>query len=235
MAEDFPRLRVRRIAGDVHRIIPSRYPPVGLFDRAKTTEELADVFEVEALTNARLRQELGRIDLVPRTDWIVGPGTTPIMAAFCHPNRDGSRFSDGSYGVYYASTDEDTAMVESAFHRARFLRKSVGLGPTMVEMRRYITTLEHSLKILPSHLHAALLSPDPALYGPAQSFGGRLRGLGAWGLCYDSVRRPGGRCVAVLRPPALRPVQQTSHYKYHWDGVRIDYIERLDTAFRLVQ
>ena len=52
---------------------------------------------------ARLRQELGQLDLVPRERRISGPGTQPLMAAFTHLNPDGSRFSDGTYGVFYAA------------------------------------------------------------------------------------------------------------------------------------
>jgi hypothetical protein len=30
----------------------------------------------------------------------------------------------------------------------------------------------------------------------------------------------------VLRPRALKPVTQTSHYRYYWDGRAIVHVER---------
>src|SRR5437660_11568940 len=83
-----------------HRLVPSRFPPIGLFDRVARPEDLDAVFAVEAMTNDRVRDETGQLALVPPDDRVSGPGTTPIMAAFTHLNPEGSRFSDGSFGVY---------------------------------------------------------------------------------------------------------------------------------------
>ena len=65
-----------------YRIIPSRFPPVGLFDKVADPADLEAVFLVEAMTNDRLRDEAGDLSLVPPEDRVAGPGTTPIMAAF---------------------------------------------------------------------------------------------------------------------------------------------------------
>ncbi len=37
-----------------------------------------------------------------------------VMAPFTHLNPKGSRFSDGSYGVYYAAKRLSTAIAETA-------------------------------------------------------------------------------------------------------------------------
>jgi len=81
------------------RIVPSRFPPIQLFERVADPDDLEAVFELESLTNSRLRDEVGDIRLVPPEDRISGPGTAVIMAAFTHLNPDGSRFTDGTYGV----------------------------------------------------------------------------------------------------------------------------------------
>ena len=47
------------------RIIPSRFPPVGLFDRVTVPEDLEAIIELESMTNPRLRDEIGEIRLVP--------------------------------------------------------------------------------------------------------------------------------------------------------------------------
>jgi hypothetical protein len=104
------------------RIIPSRFPTIALFERVTAPDDLEAVFEVEALTNPRLRDEAGDIRLVSPDDRVSGPGASVIMAAFTHLNPQGSRFSDGSYGVFYAADDLDTAIAETAYHRERFMR-----------------------------------------------------------------------------------------------------------------
>ena len=89
-------LKTARIKWDPsYRLVPSRFPPVGLFDRVSDPADLEVVLAVESLTNDRLRNETGEIRLVPPEDRVSGPGTTPIMAAFTHLNPEGSRFSDG--------------------------------------------------------------------------------------------------------------------------------------------
>ena len=47
-----------------HRLVPSRFPPVGLFDRVARPEDLEAVFELEAMTNDRVRDEAGQVTLV---------------------------------------------------------------------------------------------------------------------------------------------------------------------------
>ena len=95
-----------------YRLIASRYPTVSLYDDIADPADLEVVFAIEALTNPRIRNDLGQLQLVPPEERISGAGSTPIMAAFTHLNPEGSRFSDGSYGVYYAAQDLDTAVAE---------------------------------------------------------------------------------------------------------------------------
>ena len=49
------------------------------------------------------------------------PGCGPIMAAFTHLNPNGSRFSDGSYGVFYCARGRHTAIEETRYHSTLFL------------------------------------------------------------------------------------------------------------------
>src|SRR5688572_20330643 len=96
-----------------HRIVASRFPPVGPWDRIAQPEDVEALAEIEGLTNPRIRSELGALSLIPRNRWAVGPGSTPIMAAFTHLNPEGSRFSDGSIGALYVSNTVETAIQEA--------------------------------------------------------------------------------------------------------------------------
>ncbi|HKY89775.1 MAG TPA: RES family NAD+ phosphorylase [Nevskiaceae bacterium] len=223
-ADHGPAPRTHLVKGSVHRLVASRYPPVGVFDTARDEDELRMLAELESLTNDRLRQELGQIRLVPAEEIMVGPGCTPIMSAFCHPTS--SRFSDGSFGVYYAALAVETAIAETRHHRERFLRDAA-LPAEVIEMRCYTTTLVKPMTRLPTEARHRKAILDPDSYAAGQGFGALLRARGAWGVYYDSVRhQPDGRCVGVLRPRALKPVTQTSHYRYYWDGRVIAHVER---------
>jgi hypothetical protein len=203
------------------RLVPSRYPPVGLFDSVADPADLEVVFAIEAIGNPRLRELAGELSLVPEEHRISGHGTSPIMAAFTHLNPEGSRFSDGSYGVYYAANDLDTAVAEVSHHRARFLSRTS--EPAIdVDMRCYRLAIKAELVDLnTSDGDAELLHPDR--YGASQQFAREHRGAGESGIGYASVRRPGGQCVALFTPRAtLPPANQAEHVTLRWNGKRID-------------
>lgn len=199
------------------RIVPSRFPPIGLFDRVADPDDLAAIVEIEALTNPRLRDELGQIELVPRNRRVTGPGTTPIMAAFTHLNPAGSRFSDGTFGVLYAAHEEVTAIRETVHHRARFLAYTRE-PPLRVEMRCYKTGVRGALHDLRNGYQA---EHDPDRYAASRMLAHALRAAGSDGIVYRSVRNPGGECIAAFYPDLVAPHVQTRHYQYVWDGVRI--------------
>ena len=201
------------------RLVPSRFPPVGLFDRVASAGDLDTVMDIEGLTNDRLREEVGDLKLVPDEERIFGPCTTPIMAAFTHLNPAGSRFSDGSYGVYYAANSVATAIAETIFHRERFLRATK--EPSIeIDMRSYASDVDDQFHDIrgQQETRPELYHPDPDRYGFAQSFAASLRAEGANGIVYESVRDAGGECIAVFKPRLLAPVAQGAHYCFVWDG-----------------
>lgn len=206
------------------RTVPSRFPPVGLFDRVASPDQLEAIYQLEGLTNPRLREEAGELSLVPPGDRVFGPGTAPIMAAFTHLNRSGSRFSSGNYGVYYCGSAEETAIRETVYHRERFLGNA-DAAPQTIDMRLYRANLAGELHDIREQPRAAeLLNPDS--YVASQTIGTRLRASGSNGIVYPSVRHSGGTCAAVFRPPLLGPARQSKHFGYRWDGQRItDVIE----------
>ena len=205
-----------------YRLIPSRYPTVGLYDRIADPADLDVVFAIEALTNPRIRDEIGQLQLVPPDERVSGPGATPVMAAFTHLNPDGSRFSDGSYGVYYAAQSLETAIAEVSHHRALFLAHT--REPAIdVDMRVITATLDAKLHDLRRLGPGGEPLFDPDAYGAGQALGRELRALASWGVQYPSVRHAGGLCVGVFRPRALRHARSGAHIALHWDGARITH------------
>ncbi|WP_198263931.1 RES family NAD+ phosphorylase [sulfur-oxidizing endosymbiont of Gigantopelta aegis] len=133
--------RQKNIKGLKHyRIIASRYPPVGLFEKLVDPDELDILFEIESLTNDRLREQVGDISLIANEDRMTGSGSSPVMAAFTHIGHP-SRFTEGqTYGVYYAGLNHGTAIKEICFHHERNL--SFTHEPACeLQMRCYVGTV----------------------------------------------------------------------------------------------
>lgn len=202
---------------DSSRLVASRFPPVSLYDRVADPADLDTVFAIEMLTNPRLRQEVGELSIVPQDERISGPGTTAVMAAFTHLNPEGSRFSDGSFGVYYAAIALETAIAEVSHHRSVFLKRTQ--EPAIeVDLRNYRATIAAHL----TDVRGAAPLHDPEDYAAPQALARQLVASGRDGVIYDSVRHPGGTCVALFRPKAVvPPVRQAEHISLVWDGHRI--------------
>lgn len=217
------RIRRRNLTGRrQYRIIPSRFPPIEIFETLADSDDLEILYAVEGLTNDRLRAAAGDLHRVPKEDWVTGPGATVVMAAFTHTGRS-TRFSDGTHGVYYAALDEDTAVAETVYHTARFLRETA--EPAIeVERRCYVGKVLQSLDDIRGLTWAALRDPDLATYPACQAFAAERRAAGSWGLNYLSARREGGECIAAFRTRAVSLPVQGKHFRYRWDGTHIDQV-----------
>jgi hypothetical protein len=206
-----------------YRIIPSRFPPIGLFERVANPEDLEAIFSIEAMTNDRLREDVGELQLVPAEDRVSGPGSSPIMAAFTHLNPEGDRFSNGSFGIFYAGKSLETAVAETRYHRARFLA-ATDEPAQEVDMRVYAVDLVADL-----HDIRPLRESHPAYYHPtryamSQELASTLREGGSDGVVYQSVRDDDGECVAIFKPRLLSNCRQERHLCYVWNGQVISAI-----------
>jgi hypothetical protein len=211
---------VRRIRWDpACRIVPTRYPSVFLFDRVADAADFDALYALESMTNDRLRDEAGVVGLVAPEDRVFGPGSGPIMAAFTHLNSDGSRFSDGSYGVFYAGRERATAIAETRHHHGRFLA-ATGEAAMHLPMRLYHVHIDSRLHDLRQPGVADRRVHDPDSYAVSQRLGAELRRQGSHGVAYRSVRNPGGQCAGLFKPRAARNCVHAAYLLYAWDGSR---------------
>jgi hypothetical protein len=206
-----------------YRIVSSRFPPISLYDRVADPRDLEAVHQIDMMTNPRLRDEVGDLSLVPPEDRVSGPGTTPIMAAFTHLNPDGSRFTSGSYGVYYAAADLATAIEETKHHRAKFML-ATNEPPMELDMRVYDARIRATLHDIRGQQASLPQVYDPDNYSASQNFAERLRDAGSDGIAYSSMRRLGGECFAIFRARLLSHCRQERHLSYVWDGERISMV-----------
>ena len=205
---------------DSCRLVPSRFPPVSLFEQVADPADLEMVFAIEALGNPRLRDAVGELRLVPLEQRVSGPGTSAIMAAFTHLNPEGSRFSDGSYGVYYAAHKLETAVAEVSHHRAIFLARTAE-PPIEIDMRCYRVKIKAKVAELRGVKDDKVYAPDS--YAASQVFARAVGAEGLAGVTYDSVRHPGGECAALFFPKALvPPAREAEHVTLRWNGERIE-------------
>lgn len=206
-----------------HRLIPSRFPPIALFERVADPADWDALYAVESLTNSRLRDEVGEISLVPPEDRVSGPGATFLMAPFTHLTDTGGRFSTSRFGAYYAARDVETAIHETVYHRERFLRatREPPIEIDMRELRADLVAELHDVRGMQSALSAVY---DPLGYSASQALASRLRASGSDGIAWDSVRHAGGECAAVFRPRRLANCRQSAHFCYAWNGARIDRV-----------
>ena len=208
------------------RIISSRFPPIHLFERVSSPEDWEALYWLESLTNPRLRDEVGEIELVPREDRVFGPGMSVVMAAFTHLNPDGSRFADSTFGAFYAAASVETSIAETRYHREVFLR-ATREGPIELDMRTYLCDVSatfHDIRGMRDQMPDIY---DPDSYVASQKLARSLKSAGSNGVVYDSVRHAGGQCLAVYRPRLVQNCRQGTHLRYVWDGERISRVYAL--------
>jgi len=194
-----------------HRLIPSRFPPIGLFDTVATAADLAAVMELVGWTNDRLVAE--RVARLPQEEWVYGvPNASIVMAAFLHVSPMGMRFNGPELGAWYASDDIRTAAAEVAHH----LRREIvarGLETMRRTYRAYAATLLGDYLNIKGRQaeYADVYAPDR--YDASQPFAEKIRATGGAGILYDSLRRRGAVNVVAYRPRKITEILQTDHYE----------------------
>jgi hypothetical protein len=209
------------------RIIRTLYPPIDLFEDIADPADWEALASAEAKFNPRVRQSIGDLANVPVPRRVAGPGASWVMAPFvhCSPLRPG-RFSDGSFGLYYAGDSTEVAIAETIHHHARFMRATNEAPGWTSQFRELIGSVDADLDDVADH--AALLDPDE--YGPSQAFGSERRAAGSNGITWPSVRYPGGYCIAAFWPDVVTIPTQGAHFAYHWNGTAVDYVKHLDNG-----
>jgi len=226
MTASYPALTVGEVRWQpCFRVISSRFPPIHLFERVANAEDWDALYWLESLTNPRLRDEVGEIELVPREDRVFGPGTSVIMAAFTHLNPEGSRFADNTFGAFYTAASLDTSIAETRYHRELFL-SATHEKPIELDMRTYLCDVAASFHNIRGKQDQMPDIYDPDSYTASQKLARALKLAGSNGIVYDSVRHP-GECLAVYRPRLIQNCRQGTHLRYIWDGKRISQVYAL--------
>ncbi|MEH6564334.1 MAG: RES family NAD+ phosphorylase [Halopseudomonas sp.] len=226
-AQTLPALPAADLRG--YRLVNSKFPPIAIFDDVASADEFEELYALQALTNPRLANQAGRLEMIPRQDIPFGiPGCSYAAAPFTHVNPDGSRFSDGSFGVLYLADSMDTALAEVRYHQQVYWCQVPDLRYERFVFRGLTTRFNEggALDALTIARSDAIYAPDD--YSASRRLGREALMTAAVGLRYHSVRQPDGVCWGLFTPRQVSSVVQTAHYEMIWSG-EIAAVHKLST------
>lgn len=208
--------RVKHLEGNWHRLIPSRFPPVDVFERLGSPELAARAKDLEMKSNPRLREKT----ILQATHPDIGEGSPQLQnwnhAPFAYANPEGSTFLHAGYRVLELVEGVRPALAFALWRREQFLERtqepSLGL-----DMRLLITPVKGDFV----DLSAEPFETDEA---KRRAIGAELYDEGAQGVLF---RRPEYRAVpalAVFDQAVLGRSVQSAHYRFAWDGKTIGKI-----------
>lgn len=141
-----------------------------------------------------------------------------VRFPFVPAHWSASRYSDGSFGVWYGSTAMDTTIYETAYHQRRLLIDSPKFDvepkwPVVIERRVHVVALDALLFDVRGKVRAAPALVDPVSYTLTQSVGGAVARGNHPGLLVRSARCAGDN-VAVMSPQYLSNVRDHCYLIY---------------------
>lgn len=202
---------------DTHRLIPAQFAEGGASVLTRLTEDghlLDGIFELDNATNDRLLAESGFQAGMDARELVFGiPSYRIINAAFCHAQKDGSRFNSSDRGAWYASFELETSQAEVAYHRRQWLQETHWEEREVAGYVDYLADFNadfHDIRGLKKHEECL----SPVSYAASQALARELFNSGSSGIVYPSVRRPDGTCIACFRPVLVTNVRTGSTFTF---------------------
>lgn len=216
-------------SGNAYRLIPSRFPPVNVYEGLVANDRLEEIVAVENLTNPRLRS-LDRLQKAPKSASNADPKLQNWnLAPFAYGNPDGTTFFGEDRPCLELSMEEQTALAVSVVKRQSFM-EATSEAPIGLDMRMLCTPV--------SGMFWDLREPAWSLSDLDQAeryeLGGQMP-ANAQGILFRPAERPTGTCLAIVTGDVLQKSQQTVHFRYVWDGKRIPLLYAFDNAGRPIE
>lgn len=210
-------LEINDLSIEAHRLVNSQFPPILLFEDVVSAEDFEVMYRLQSMVNPRLKAEIGELSLLPLDQIPFGiDGCSYVIAPFTHRNPNGSRFSDGSYGVLYLADTMRTALKEVEHHQYEYWTRVPELRfETFVFRGLSVTARPTSLK------DATALPMDDDIYklndySVSRSQGAIIRASHSDGIQYHSVRNKGATCWGLFSPKGVSRAVQSSHFEMVW-------------------
>ncbi len=218
VVDDYP---IVRFVAPGYRLIPSRFPPVSVYRDLVAPEQVEALVEVENKTNPRLRlqerlmarREAPKLDSAVLQNWNLAP--------FTYENPEGTTFFAPERSCLELADTPQTALAVSIARRARFLSRTKEAA-TALDMRMLKTPVEGrfiDMRQMPAEL------PQEQRWSLGDGVPADVDGI-----LFRPPERPTATAIAVLKGQALGRSIQTTHYRFEWNGVRIDRLYAFDEA-----
>jgi hypothetical protein len=215
-------ITTRAYDGRLHRIT---YPL-----RASKTNELGSRADIDALlaTTSLIEQHrAGSRSIVASCDDYVGDHREYVLEPFAY--RNPTRFSDGTFGVLYASESRETSIREAAYWAAVAYSDSNNT-PIQAQRRQYLTLRLVADSIVDIR-KSICLDVDPLVYHASdyaisRQLGWELREM-CPGLIYDSVRHSAGTNVGAFVPRIISGVRLEYEMDLVWDGSQFNEFKQI--------
>lgn len=214
--------RLTKWSGDAFRLIPSRFPPVNVYDGLIANDRQEEIVAVENLTNPRLRS-LDRIAQTVMGDAAADPRLQNWnLAPFAYGNPEGSTFFDDRLPCLEVAFERQTALAVSVARRQAFMQ-ATQQAPIGLDMRMLCTPVTGTFW----DLQDGVVLPAGLEKDQRWELGTRMPER-AQGILYRPKERPAGTCLALVTGDVLQRSQQTVHFRYVWDGMRISLVYAFD-------
>jgi hypothetical protein len=213
-----------------YRLVNSKFPPITMFDDVADADEFEVLYQIQALTNPRLKNEVGHLELIARDQIPFGiPGCSYATAPFTHVNPAGSRFSDGSFGVLYLADSMETALAEVRHHQSLYWSNVPSLNYERFVFRGLSCSFVDAA--MRDATAIALTDPvyDPDDYTDSRRLGRSVKEARWPGIRYHSVRMQGSYCWALMTPRPVVSIVQAAHYEMVWNG-QLTSVSRISEA-----
>jgi RES domain-containing protein len=201
---------------DCYQLIPSRFPPVDVYERLELPELRAAALEIEQRTNPRLAA-MKHIETAPKPgDKATHQFQNWNHAPFVYKNPEGSHFLGPAYGVAEMAADLTAALLFALHRREEFFSrtKEEAMGQDMRVLCRRVTGKFTDLTGL-----------DPGLPQPERwKIGQKLCDDGATGIVYRRPDYADHRFLCVFDGSVLGRALQGAHYRFVWDGKTVKSI-----------
>jgi len=207
-----------------YRLVNSKFPPESLFDDVADADEFEAIYAIQAMTNPRIQDEIGNLNLIPKSEIPFGiDGVNYVTAPFTHTNQEGSRFSDGAFGMLYIADKLETAIAETRHHQEKTFNNIEGLHFDSITMRGIVVVL--SGNVVDCTANEEIHHPED--YSHSRALGHQLRKEGELGIKYNSVRLPDSTCWGLFSPKTVQSAIQSKHYEFIYDGTAITHVREV--------
>lgn len=203
---------------DWHRIVVSLRSSVDLFAELADDPADQDILIQHEIATKPYRDD-NPIILRPFEDAAVYDPIVEVIAwPFEHPCR--SRFSGGSFGVWYGADELLTSVHETVHHfRMDTLASAAAAREREIvqERRAHLVACTAALVDLRPHLEREPALRDPNDYSACQGLGARIHHAALPGVLTLSARRAQGVVVGVFREQALSNARAVCYLTYRLD------------------